>query len=444
MGKQSARIVYRGKDHKDIYFRGKYHDAMYLGYELLWYKIRKEGYYSLIVGNGKEGKFEKGLYVITFDENTRDFKIVMEILDNPDMYTESYFGGLYTVDSYTTYICSISGDDTVWASTDGIHFEKTNLIVKRNTDASFWFLYSASYFEDYVWNTSVYGTPNMFNIEKCTITKNGNQYTINKKTLNTQLKSSEGNSTDVNYLFHIPKYGDSRFALHTKDYTWKEGRNEYSTYTLSYYDTKKEVSGKITEFEYNSFKYNGNNPISRDISTSKFFHVNGVYIFIIQDYYETFRIEKELKYYLYYSFDGVMYNNSLMYERYITQSDYNANLPNIELVIHRKGMYYIYAGAEIDEYYNPQYTLFLTTDFKNFQKRKIPHEIQIGGETINTLKLIRAEAAVTNKKRRYFYFGEVSEPEDGILTIYEDSLVYIDNMFFKESNGNKIFHYKEG
>lgn len=43
MGRQSSRIYYQGKDHKDIYFQGHYHDAMYIGNQLVWKKIRKKG-----------------------------------------------------------------------------------------------------------------------------------------------------------------------------------------------------------------------------------------------------------------------------------------------------------------------------------------------------------------------------------------------------------------
>lgn len=41
MGKQSSRLIYRKKDHKDIYFQEKYHRAMYLGNRLLWKKLYK-------------------------------------------------------------------------------------------------------------------------------------------------------------------------------------------------------------------------------------------------------------------------------------------------------------------------------------------------------------------------------------------------------------------
>lgn len=38
MQKQSARIYYQGKDHKDIFYMGRYHCAMFLGEKLSWYK----------------------------------------------------------------------------------------------------------------------------------------------------------------------------------------------------------------------------------------------------------------------------------------------------------------------------------------------------------------------------------------------------------------------
>lgn len=40
MGKQSARLYYKGKDHKDIYYQGHYHVKMYKGDQLIWEKIK--------------------------------------------------------------------------------------------------------------------------------------------------------------------------------------------------------------------------------------------------------------------------------------------------------------------------------------------------------------------------------------------------------------------
>lgn len=47
MGRQSSRLYFRGKDHKDIYYNGHYHDAMYLSdgegnLTLVWEKLKGE------------------------------------------------------------------------------------------------------------------------------------------------------------------------------------------------------------------------------------------------------------------------------------------------------------------------------------------------------------------------------------------------------------------
>ena len=60
MGRQSARLYFQGKDHKDIYFNGHYHDQMYLSdgegnVTLVWEKIKepveppKEGIFNFLI-----------------------------------------------------------------------------------------------------------------------------------------------------------------------------------------------------------------------------------------------------------------------------------------------------------------------------------------------------------------------------------------------------------
>lgn len=46
MGKQSARLWYELKDHKDIIFGGYHHDKMYVGGTLVWEKIEQHPLYS--------------------------------------------------------------------------------------------------------------------------------------------------------------------------------------------------------------------------------------------------------------------------------------------------------------------------------------------------------------------------------------------------------------
>lgn len=68
MGKQSARMYYRGNDHKDIYFQGNYHGAMYKGSKLVWRKLLDRycdgGYKGIIdLKNKSKVDINFGIYV---------------------------------------------------------------------------------------------------------------------------------------------------------------------------------------------------------------------------------------------------------------------------------------------------------------------------------------------------------------------------------------------
>jgi desulfoferrodoxin (superoxide reductase-like protein) len=54
MGKQSARLYYDGKDHKDIFFQGNYHRAMYKGNRLVWEKITEGNHIPYISREGND------------------------------------------------------------------------------------------------------------------------------------------------------------------------------------------------------------------------------------------------------------------------------------------------------------------------------------------------------------------------------------------------------
>lgn len=51
MGRQSARMVYKNADHKDIYFQGMYHTQMYVGSSLVWEKTRHPRYSQYFMVN---------------------------------------------------------------------------------------------------------------------------------------------------------------------------------------------------------------------------------------------------------------------------------------------------------------------------------------------------------------------------------------------------------
>lgn len=448
MGMQSSRMIYKGKDHKDIYFQGKYHDAMYLGYELLWHKIKQEGYYVLIVSNGKEGR-EDGVYIIVFDEKTGEFEIVMEVKDHPDILSENFFGVAYVVDGKRIYVSNIVDGDTVYASIDGIHFENT--YIKLESQSDYLPFFSRSYhgysekndsgFEQkvyYMWYVT--GETSHYYIRKSKITKSGNQYAIESKNIDTGLKvRTPFPNEEKHFKFFIPYYGDSRFGLHVEEYLYTSFKEEYERITVKYYDTELETSGDIVKFQYKRSEYM--------IGVYNFFCANNYYIFLAE--YTSSDKENGIwmrhKMYAYYSKDGIMYDNSIVYDKTISVDEHNQDdfptFPRVNLILYRNGMYYLYGDTETNDFYKPPYTVFLTTDLKHFQKKKIPREINVDGETFNTRKLVMNELNMMNKERIYFCKGKISDPEYGILTRCSAGLIYIDNMFFRESSGNKLFRY---
>lgn len=52
MPRQSARIYYQGKEHKEIYYGGHYHNALLLGGKVAWRKIRGSAYYAFPLQTG--------------------------------------------------------------------------------------------------------------------------------------------------------------------------------------------------------------------------------------------------------------------------------------------------------------------------------------------------------------------------------------------------------
>lgn len=57
MGRQSSRIYYQVKDHKEIYYGGHYHKAMYIGSQLVWEKLKLGVTWEVAVGDITPGAY---------------------------------------------------------------------------------------------------------------------------------------------------------------------------------------------------------------------------------------------------------------------------------------------------------------------------------------------------------------------------------------------------
>ena len=72
MAMQSARMVYKGADHRDIYFQGMYHDRMYVGSSLVWEKIRHPMHSQYFMVNPMQSSYGPNLideYGVRLDVN---------------------------------------------------------------------------------------------------------------------------------------------------------------------------------------------------------------------------------------------------------------------------------------------------------------------------------------------------------------------------------------
>lgn len=439
MGKQSARLYFEGKDHKDIFFHGKCHDAMYIGAELVWHKIRKEGYYVLIYFRG-ESYVNQKLIVSIFDEKTQIVEKVLEV--GKDQYGDEdiYYIDLQSaMDDERIYLSTIGTSTRIASSMDGIYYGEANLDYYGNEDL---FTYAQNYFS-YTKNKEsgsaqrgncIYGITTFgiatFYISKSTIKEENGVCTVNTEKVDTKISNRNVQFSDYKESNHLifSNYGKSKIILHTKqvaqDYGTEKGK---SMLTVNYYDVETEISGNITQFNYSAME---------SAVITDFNYINGVYMFF---YRRDINGEKWGEYihylYIYYSCDGINYEHSLI-ERKYTKPGENIAIPRH--VLNRMGMYYIYCLPENTKIGSPN-VLLLTTDFKHFSKKYIPAELDVDGKTFDTVNgFTPIEADAGARSGRYFYNGEISYPDDGIFASTKVGKVYIDNMFFRKSKGNKI------
>lgn len=134
MGRQSSRIYFQGKDHKDIYFQGHYHDKMYIGSQLVWEKLKDSLMSKYYTGfpyllNSSKLYAENGSSALFCDARnaymTEDFVSMNKVLTvDKHMCGETeyleYIDGLYCVNGkffVRTYL--YSGSSTVYPQYNG-------------------------------------------------------------------------------------------------------------------------------------------------------------------------------------------------------------------------------------------------------------------------------------------------------------------------------------
>lgn len=127
MGKQSSRLIYREKDHKDIYFKGKYHWAMYKGSKLVWEKLAGDEYFVTSCGSSKGGT-----RTLVVDIPNKDYFEVLPRHEGIVLYNNLDF--CFGLGNY-------NGKEHVFATIDGLHYKLGDEFQRENLsviDSSFY------------------------------------------------------------------------------------------------------------------------------------------------------------------------------------------------------------------------------------------------------------------------------------------------------------------
>lgn len=264
MGKQSSRIYFQGKDHKDIWFQGNYHVAMYIGNQLVWEKlpIGKTIYFlendsRLADYKNKEGYFEKRLFpiengflsvfdgFIQYSKDLTSWKELYEIDENYDIYSIRLLNGdeLYGLKSiqeesvYNTTVFRYSFKEKYYSE---IELESTERIYSA-------YLF-CSYTGDYFIQNSRTGSTG---ITLYRVNKNG------YSEINVPSNSTSGNTR---YYRSGIFYAIEEKAYFIKQVVTRSGAQSVHTNILSYYDENGDENEVCDIDSWVSNVWNDNTP----------------------------------------------------------------------------------------------------------------------------------------------------------------------------------------
>lgn len=248
MGRQSARMYYQGKDHKDIWFNGHYHDRMYMGSRLVWKKIKEgltekyyidNGWYNnrFFAQNGETAliaKYEIGENITVY--RTKDFESLEEALVT-ETYTDSsqYVSWITSIQNTFFVLVGIGEGSILYSSVDAVNWEKTDTIYFDTNGYKGSFCMKGKKFPgtvNVVNNTAFLNIGKIYKaVDEYQILSEGNDYPhligglyqstdmINWKSVNTHFFMEEEvrNGKTVQYFYPLGTYRGSPFG-------YKEGK----------------------------------------------------------------------------------------------------------------------------------------------------------------------------------------------------------------------------
>lgn len=390
MGKQSARLYYRGNDHKDIFFQNHYHSKMYKGGKLVWEKLLGNEY-------------------IVFQFNN---EIKVLDIENKQVYKDAadYLRKLVNVENFIlSNIDSHSHNDGVFMSKDGTHYTY-ELEWNEPSDADW------TTTDYYVSNNGLYvlksndssGTTKTY-YKMYSFLLDGNEkiaanYNVFEKEISENLYIEQGKIS-------VNTYNSSKIPF----FVYRDKRKEQATFYYVENNIINSIDLNIPDF------YSG--------ATKMYFCINNVFYIIYQNglYLSKYNVYS-------YNFDdsiGEIYINAIE----ISYQDLNY----FPTWFYLNDKAYIYALLKSGELH-----CYETSDFKSFKRTECNRNFSIkyvNGETVDFSGYEGFSFTFPSNTRSCGYFINNTMTQKECMLLFPTLVgtygaVFMDNMYFNDSEGN--------
>lgn len=409
MGKQSARMYYDGKDHRDIYFKGNYHRAMYKGGQLVWKKITEgkripyifkeednlvlrvlyiDGRTTVTVGNSKK-------FVSYRDRLVRGKNMVGLVVTNGQI--------VYSIDGENFKAIEGTSGREENEGMEGYHYSS-------QIDNFFWFYKEITKYGD-----------RFYLVDTDTETK------VTKKILEWTIK--DGNNIEIISGVINPDLNTALFIRHSH----MEGQSP--SYTRSPCSYNRET-GEIVYYSYSGAPYYD---IPAIILGS-----DGEYIYTYTTRYNS-SIKKEKTYVTKYKIG----EKNFVYSKDVEESEIPYR--HIKSSLYKNGKYIVYCSVF------RKLEIYTTNDFLEFTKISTNRSITIHDVSSGKNIVLSFDSEVSGdwymqpycNLDNTYYFDENGDMHDDTGCLFcateenveagivpRRAMFYFDNFYFRESEGN--------
>lgn len=399
MGKQSARMVYQGKDHKDIFFNGKYHWSMYKGSKLVWEKLAGDECFVTA-----DTSVHGGLRTLFVDVHNKDYFDLLPRHEGILLFNNLDF--CFGLGPY-------NGEEHIFTTIDGLHyklgdeFQYANLSV--GDKASYGFTKDSFY---YIVQKNDKATITQFYIDGDFIARKGDQIQFNGYVM----ENTTSVKSDI-LVLKIANFGNN------------------GNFTITYFDGKN-LCDTTSAIPY----------MGRSFGIS--FCINNIFYGIgVSDYYVPNVMEK-IESWLSIKLCDIKAGTAGAYKCInLTGKGVSSNVTNVFLC---RGFFYVYYSIQLD--YSGSLETYCAKISKSgyvITNKKIEYRVKAkskDGQEMEfssigfTQKVTSTNTAYSNGRRFFngaaYFKNGIQMEKEGIMLVNSSYFVFIDNMFFEDSENN--------